>query len=537
MNNEIENEQKHKKKKLNIFSAISDKLKFKTGSAFDDMDSRDKIRQEFKENRNKKFIGFGILVIIVFIILVIMSAINSYRNAELAYTEKEERKSVDIKTDNFAIWQAGAEQKINDLESTLNQGLTKQAIDISDIKDAIKELGNTIVLGFQKSNKDTDGLEKRISSLSDDMQKKILELNNKIQNQGENIEAAKAELNRLLNEANSSLRGDLESLKTQVGEVKIAEATPDEASQDSKKVGFPSDGDKKQSSNGNNQEGDLATLEVNQVRQKLKVTIEQKEADDNGDEETQRKEEIKFKVLLGLSKGILLNGADASILGFGRQEEAPVAISLLSKVSIANGEYSNLKDCLLLGSAIGSMTTQRAQIRLEKISCIFTNQEGDKFLAEGQVKGWVTDENGSLGVTGGLITQEGKIIRSALPLAMIQTALDYVTRRATNVVIPTGGGYNGYSNFNAAFGSGGASAANTTLGKITEIYQKMIQAQVPVINFKPGREITVLFQGGEDITLVPYKDQQGLGEMEGDFMHGREKYNYQEANNVFMEEN
>lgn len=527
--------------KKNIFNILKSKLKLNGDHALDTMDSRDKIREEFRQNRNKKLVWFGVAVVIVFIILVLISAFNSYRDSTLAYTKQEERKNIDIKTDNFAIWQAGAEQKMNDLEKTVEQKFTEQGIDISNIKDSLKDIKEALVTAFKKSKNDTDDIAKKVLQIQQSLMEEIQKINTKLQNQESSLETAKEELNKLFSDTSNALKGDLENLKIQVGEVKIAENTTT-SEKATGQTGFPIDNTENQKNieHGNKDiQKDIGEdyTPSDKVMQKIKVTIEEKEADNNNDSEIDNQKPITFKVLLGLSKGILLNGADASIIGFGRQEEAPVAISLLSKVSIANGEYSNLKDCLLLGSAVGSMTTERAQIRLEKISCIFTNQEGDKFLAEGAVKGWVTDENGSLGVSGGLITQEGKIIRASLPIAAIQTALDYVTRRATNVVIPTGGGLNGYSNFNAAFGSGSSSAANTTLGKITQIYEKMIQAQVPVINFKPGREITVLFQGGEEITLVPYKDQQGLGEMENEFLNGQEKYNYQEANNVFMEEN
>ncbi|RDU55058.1 hypothetical protein CQA49_00835 [Helicobacter sp. MIT 00-7814] len=534
-----------KKKKQNIFSAIMDGLKTKTGSALDDMDSRDKIRQSFKESRNKKIIIFVVAAIVIFIILVLISAFNSYKDSQREYAAKEERKSVDIQTDNFAIWQAGAEQRMNDIETQSKQNFTKQGLAIDDIKSSLQDLSDVLIEGFRENKSAIANLNKSIENIEKSTNEKINTIDKEVKGQKNIIDAIKEEIIKYAEQGSDELKNQIKELENKLAatpNVPPTNTQPQQGentntAQNENKVGFPtSDENNEPVTLGVSSDGDAIQLQASgRVTRKIKLTVDNKEPDTSGDDRPIDEKEVTFNILLGISKGIILNGADASILGFGRQEEAPVAISLLSKVSIANGEYSNLKDCLLLGSAIGSMTTERAQIRLEKISCIFTNLEGDKFLAEGQVKGWVTDENGQLGVSGGLITQEGRIIRSALPLAAIQTALDYVTRSATNVVIPTGSA-TGYSNFNAAFGTGSSNAANSTLGKITQIYERMIQAQVPVINFKAGREVAVLFQGGEKITLIPYKDQ-GLGNEfnSDDIGLGDEKYTYQEDKNAFME--
>lgn len=531
-------------KKLGFFEMLKDKLSSKTNSAFDEMDSRDRIKERYRQTRNKKIAIFLLVALGVFLILVIMHAITLYKESQEVYAEKQERQTVDIKVDNFALWQQQAEQRMNNLDEKTKQRFQ----DIDDSLKSIKETGllglqEAIRKGFAEISTNVKSTNEKIDIIDKSTSKKIEDINERVLKQNSNFTTFKDELLSLLGKNSEELEKKLEELKQkQAEQVAAVQTQKDDEKTNIKQVtsgdliGFP-DSD---TSTGEGVDGNESVVATNEtlVKQKFKLKVETKEPDvDETYPSPNEPRNLTFDIMLGLSRAILVNGADATILGMGRQEDAPVALSILSKMSIANGEYTNTRDCLALGSAVGQMTVQKAQIRLDKISCIFTNAEGDKFIAEGQVQGWVIDENGQLGVQGVLITQEGKILRSTLPLAAVQTALDYVTRSATNVVVPAGGTTTGYQNLNASFGTGSSNAANQSLSKIIQIYEKYLQQLNPVVNIRAGREVSLLFKGGEKITLVPYKGQGIAGlDSSDDIGMGDDKYNYQESKNVFMED-
>lgn len=531
-------------KKLGFFEMLKDKLSSKTNSALDEMDSRDRIKERYRQTRNKKIAIFLLVALGVFLILVIMHAITLYKESQEVYAEKQERQTVDIKVDNFALWQQQAEQRMNNLDEKTKQRFQ----DIDDSLKSIKETGllglqEAIRKGFAEISTNVKSTNEKIDIIDKSTSKKIEDINERVLKQNSNFTTFKDELLSLLGKNSEELEKKLEELKQkQAEQVAAVQTQKDDEKTNIKQVtsgdliGFP-DSD---TSTGEGVDGNESVVATNEtlVKQKFKLKVETKEPDvDETYPSPNEPRNLTFDIMLGLSRAILVNGADATILGMGRQEDAPVALSILSKMSIANGEYTNTRDCLALGSAVGQMTVQKAQIRLDKISCIFTNAEGDKFIAEGQVQGWVIDENGQLGVQGVLITQEGKILRSTLPLAAVQTALDYVTRSATNVVVPAGGTTTGYQNLNASFGTGSSNAANQSLSKIIQIYEKYLQQLNPVVNIRAGREVSLLFKGGEKITLVPYKGQGIAGlDSSDDIGMGDDKYNYQESKNVFMED-
>lgn len=556
--------QEENNKKPSFFAIIKDRLSAKTNSAFDDMDSRDKIKERYKQIRNKKIGIFVVAVIVVFIIIVIMRAMTLYSESQQEYAKKEERQTVDIKVDNFAIWQQQTEQQMKNMKETNSQKFQEISDAIEGLKqDGIKELGNILKKGLDNMSSRIKSLDERVENVDRYTQKKSKDLEEKVARQDSSFEKFKDEILSMLGKNTEETKKKFEELQAKQGELfdeanKKSDLALEEAKKKSENPPTETDGDKdKKDAAKKVTENDVVgfpgedTQDLEEVEndspeskilvtKKLKLNITQKEPDPDDEYPVPNEpKELTFDIALGLSRAIMLNGVDASILGMGRQEDAPVMFSIMSKMSIANGEYTNTKDCLVLGSAVGQMTVQKAQIRLDKISCIFTNKEGDKFIAEGQVQGWASDENGQLGVQGVLITQEGKVLRASLPLAAVQTAtaLDYITRSATNVVLPTTGTPTGYQNLNVSFGTGGSNAASQTLGRLIQIYEKYLQNLNPVINVRGGREVALMFKGGEKIALVPYKGQgiAGIDSSDDEGM-GDDKYNYQETNNAFMED-
>ncbi|PAF53828.1 hypothetical protein BKH42_03610 [Helicobacter sp. 13S00482-2] len=474
-------------------------FKIKTDTKLDEILLKKDVEKKFKSRITKKFFILLGLGLIVFFILVIVQSISIMKNENIEVAEKKNRQVVEIKTDNFGIWQSQFEQKFKDekkeriadgkrIESKIdatNDFLTK------DLPETLKKIVSGINNKFKDFASDfkeeTKSLGNKIDNLAKDTDRKIDNLEDKINK----------EIEIKFVDVNSKIQ-DLSNKPI------VAQGILPEVSNKDTALPKPVDIPK----------------EEEEVIYQANIKVSQP---DPVEEEVQERKELTFNAPLGVAQAILLNGGDASVANMGNQEDSPVALSLLTKMSIANGEYTNVEDCLLLGNAIGNMNTERANIRLTKISCIFKDKQGNKYRAEGAIKGWIYDETSNLGVGGKLITKEGKIIRATLPLAAAQTGLDYITRKASNVSLVGGG----YSDLTAALGSGGSSAATQTISKMTDIYTKYLDAMTPSINFKGGRKVSILFQGGESIPLVPYDDKNNFdGEGVFNSIQG-EKYNYQ----------
>lgn len=487
-----------KEKKTGFLSSF---FKIKTNTDLDNILLKQDIEKQNKRRFMKKvFVLIG-LAFVVFIVGVTLEIMSVYKASKIEIANKKDKQVVELKADNFGIWQTEIEQKMADEKKKADATSARMENKIDATNEFLtKELPNTLK-GI------VSGVTLKIENLSDVMSKNNESLNSKIDDLSsktdEKITYLEGKINKNIDEKMTEVDKkikDLESIKS----ASVIPASPD---------GFPSISPKDAALPKPQEQ-----VKKEYVYYKPNIKISQPDVEP---EEEQEATNSAFDIPLGIAEAILVNGGDATIANMGNQEDSPVSLSLLTKMSIANGEYTNVENCLLLGNAIGNMNTERANIRLTKISCIFKDKQGNKYKAEGPIKGWVYDETSNLGVGGKLVTKEGKIIRATLPLAAVQTGLDYVTRKATNISVVGGG----YGDLTSALGTGGSSAASETVSKMTDIYTKYLDAMTPTINFKGGRKVSILFQGGESLPLLPYDDKN---EFNGDTlmdMQG-EKYNY-----------
>ncbi|PAF46331.1 hypothetical protein BKH46_08060 [Helicobacter sp. 12S02634-8] len=502
------NEEKPKK------SGFFGMFKIKTHTAIDEIASKDDAIKKQKSKMNKRIGILFFLMAAGFIIAVMIRAVSIYSEHENDYIDQTKRQVVEIKTDNFAIWQSAIMQKMKDEKSAVDGQFKDLNAKLESTSSFLtKELPQTLKEAF-------DNVGSKINDLSNQTQSIQSSVNQKIDDMSKNTDA---KISALQKDFKDEIHTQIDKVNTEIKGIK--------EKQNTMSVTPPSI-------------ADLPTL--SEDASKLPVPVEQKKEELksypiaftvrpslSAPPEEEQEGEPFFNVRAGLAQGILINGVDAAIANQGSQEDSPVYISLLTRMTIANGEYTNVKDCLLIGGAVGSFTTEAVKIRLTKISCVFSNQMGEKFVAEGNIQGWVTDENSKIGLGGQLITKEGKIIRAALPLAFLQTGFDYITRKATNVSVVGGG----YTDLQAALGTGSSSAASNTISKMADIYSKYAQSLTAVVSIMGGRKVTILFKGGEKIKLEPYEDKTGREGSEMGIDMGDNQYDYVEAKGTYYEDN
>ncbi len=227
-------------------------------------------------------------------------------------------------------------------------------------------------------------------------------------------------------------------------------------------------------------------------------------------EEDEIKYGPKMDLMLGLVDATLVMGVDAPTNIGTKNSDAkdplPVLLSVSSDALIANNYRQDYKNCLILATATGNATTERAYMRLSKLSCVSKN--GEKRV-EASVEGWVVGEDNKTGVSGNLVTKSGTLILKGLMAGIAQGLAQAASN--TNNYISTGssgygynsGGASATSNLAEGFGSGAGSAFKT----IADFYIEMAKDLYPVIEVRGGRKVQILVKGTDPknpIREVPY---------------------------------
>lgn len=221
-----------------------------------------------------------------------------------------------------------------------------------------------------------------------------------------------------------------------------------------------------------------------------------------------KKQRKSYFLTQGLAKATLYTGFLAPTLVAGNKNPQPVYLSVDTPVLSANDSTIDLQECTVLGSAKGSLSTSRVEIRLSELNCNLTYKNGKKTHITQAINGWVYGEDGVFGLKGRLVSSEGKIIKSALPMALIQALIgslsqlgqqpmSVATLGATSMVNP--------QSLQSGALQGVAKSTNQSLSQIIDYYMAMLKELNPSIEILGGRNnLSILFKGGEELKEKDY---------------------------------
>jgi len=449
--------------------------------------SRNDIEAKRWNGIKKRFWIFGGIAIVVFLSLFFIDLYNRYLKATEAQISRSEMAKVNLPMDSFGLWQSATEDHIKHIERNIER-----------IDNNITTLiGSSMIKLHEDINRSISGIGNKLDNAISEQSSKLDELKTNLENK---IDISQKENIAYVDEKIKTLSFENINNQEKFNLDKQAFLLP-----------VPSK---------NNSQNPTQSKEIDSTHQTTIVeTIEEvvsileqpniSTLDINKKDENKTEKEIEFDIPMGMAKATIISGANAPIFNFGKSDDGskPVFLSIDSQIILANNQVLDGRECLLLGGATGDLGTSRAEIRLSRISCTFVNSKtGKTYKVEEKIEGWVFGEDGQLGTKGRLVTQEGKIITAALPLALLETAMSYISDKAkSGTTIVTADQVAGLSGYAA---QGTNKGAENVIEKLSEIYVKYIEALNPVVSTMPGREVTVAFKG--TTTPLKLKEFNGL---------------------------
>lgn len=446
-------------------------------------------------SQNKKIILYG-LAMLIFLIVVIKSFMGTYNNEKSKWLKREDiAKNKEIVVTDKSVLDldqtVAIKNKINEIEKefdiklnslqtkndTLSEDINKnQQIIIEQQKEliALRELSKKEI---DKNDKEKEEQLKNLKKQLDDTKKRLEKMDRKTE----------------LNEKLVPLEIDLPPLQGPLADVIKREENKtilSEISNDSNNVIVET---KKE--NSFFEFGTLKTEKVNDINSDSK---KEKNTTTVGKEEDNTP---SMDLMMGLVDATLVMGVDAPTNIGTKNSDAkdplPVLLSVSGEALIANNYRQDYKDCLILATATGNATTERAYLRLSKLSCV--SQNGEKRI-ESDIEGWVVGEDNKTGLSGHLVTKSGTLILKGL-MAGIAQSLAETASNADNYFTTAPNGQQVVSSTAAeGFGNGAGSAFKT----IADFYIEMAKDLYPVIEVRGGRQVQILIKGSKQVKEVPY---------------------------------
>ncbi|MCG2583890.1 TraB/VirB10 family protein [Massilia sp. TS11] len=196
---------------------------------------------------------------------------------------------------------------------------------------------------------------------------------------------------------------------------------------------------------------------------------------------------------IGFVKADLLGGLDAPTGGQAQSNPHPVLLRLADTAVLPNQFRGDIKECFVIGAGYGDISSERAFIRTETLSCV----RKDGAVIEVKIQGSVFGEDGKAGVRGRLVQKQGQLLANALLAGaaggigqgFANSGTTYTTS-ALGTVATMGGDMREQMRRGIGTGTGRA------LDMLANYYIKLAEQTFPVIEVGAGRHLEVVITRG-----------------------------------------
>ena len=194
-------------------------------------------------------------------------------------------------------------------------------------------------------------------------------------------------------------------------------------------------------------------------------------------------------------RAVLLGGLDAPTGGESQNANPhPVLMEITNLAQLPNSVRMNFKKCFVTGTGYGDLSSERAMIRTEQMSCVGT----DGRALDIPIKGWVAGDDGKTGVRGRLVSKQGAVLKNALIAGTLSGIGSALSAGATTTTTNGLGSVASISTGKQAQNALGA-GANSAFDRLAQYYVKLADKMFPVIEVDAGRTVDIVLLKGFQI--------------------------------------
>ena len=223
---------------------------------------------------------------------------------------------------------------------------------------------------------------------------------------------------------------------------------------------------------------------------------------------TEPQEEVKPKVKKedflyipsgAIISGVFLNGIDAPTGKSSQKNPFPTLIRIQKDAILPNYYTADIRECFLLMSGYGDLSSERAFLRGETISCI----RSDGKIIDGKLESYAVGDDGKAGVRGRLVSKQGQIIARSLLAGFAGGFAEMFDTTATPTLNTSSDGTIRYEDVysSKAVKGGAAKGVSQALTRISDFYMDLAEAVYPVIEVDAGRQVDVVVSKGAKLTF------------------------------------
>lgn len=197
--------------------------------------------------------------------------------------------------------------------------------------------------------------------------------------------------------------------------------------------------------------------------------------------------------------GTLLSGLDAPTGKAARNDPVPILMRVKKEAILPNRRRADFRECFLLASGYGSLSSERVRLRAETISCI----RDDGGVVESSIDMYAVGGDGKAGVRGRLVSKQGEV----LGRSMVAGFMDGFSQLFSSSPVPT---INTQSQDTTpmqsmlsqqSLESAALQGTGKALDRLAQFYIDMAEQMFPVIEVDAGRAVDFIVVQGTSLAI------------------------------------
>jgi conjugal transfer pilus assembly protein TraB len=191
---------------------------------------------------------------------------------------------------------------------------------------------------------------------------------------------------------------------------------------------------------------------------------------------------------------VVIAGMDAPTGQGARRDPFPALLRIKHEAVLPNRFRQDIRECFLTASGYGDLSSERAYLRAETISCV----RNDGSVIEKRVEAFASGEDGKAGLRGRLVSRQSQLIARSMMAGFMQGVSEMFTSQRVPTLNLNGDGTAAYEQlFNGtALQSGALMGAGRALERISDYYMSMAEGMYPIIEIDAGRAVDFIVQRG-----------------------------------------
>lgn len=195
--------------------------------------------------------------------------------------------------------------------------------------------------------------------------------------------------------------------------------------------------------------------------------------------------------------GTLITGLDAPTSNSAKGNPHPALVRIKTESILPNRYRADLRECFMIVSGYGDMSSERAYLRTETLSCI--NHEGKAM--ETRLESFAVGEDGKAGVRGRLVTKTGQLLAKSTMAAFISAASDVFGSSPIPTINTTNSDIVPFQQAmsDEAVQSAAMKGTGKAMERIADYYMDMADQIFPILEVDAGRQIDLILNSGAEI--------------------------------------